>query len=108
AYAVTVQSQPPGLVCSVSNGAGTMGAGDVSDVAITCQKNTSILYFFKGEPSAAAPTSERRSRSTPATPNRCCTLSPKVATAAIQYVHSWKMAAAISTEPPGVAASRTA
>lgn len=48
AYAITVQSQPPGLVCSVSNGAGTMGAGDVTDVAVACEKNTSILYSFQG------------------------------------------------------------
>ena len=47
-YAVTVQSQPPGLVCSVSNGTGAMGAGDVTNVAVACQKNTSILYFFQG------------------------------------------------------------
>ena len=47
-YAVTVQSQPPGLVCSVSNGTGPMGAGDVANVAVVCQKNTSILYFFQG------------------------------------------------------------
>lgn len=48
AYAVTVQSQPPGLVCRVSNGTGTMGAGDVTNVAVTCEKNTTILYFFQG------------------------------------------------------------
>ncbi|HEX4268794.1 MAG TPA: choice-of-anchor tandem repeat GloVer-containing protein [Steroidobacteraceae bacterium] len=48
AYAITVQSQPAGLVCSVANGAGTMGAADVTNVAITCEKNTSVLYFFQG------------------------------------------------------------
>ncbi|HEV2270232.1 MAG TPA: choice-of-anchor tandem repeat GloVer-containing protein [Steroidobacteraceae bacterium] len=48
AYGVTVQSQPTGLVCSVSNGTGTMGAGDVINVAITCEKNTTVLYFFQG------------------------------------------------------------
>jgi uncharacterized repeat protein (TIGR03803 family) len=47
-YAVTVQTQPPGLVCTVSNGTGPMGAGDVTNVAVACQKNTSILYFFQG------------------------------------------------------------
>ena len=47
-YAVTVQGQPPGLVCTVSSGTGTMGAGDVTSVAVACQKNTSILYFFQG------------------------------------------------------------
>lgn len=48
AYAITVQNEPAGLVCSVANGAGTMGAGNVTGVAITCEKNTSILYFFQG------------------------------------------------------------
>ena len=48
AYAVTVQSQPSGLVCTVSNGTGTMGSGDVTSVGIACQKNTTILYFFQG------------------------------------------------------------
>lgn len=48
AYAITVQSQPAGLFCSVGNGAGAMGAADVTNVAITCEKNTSVLYFFQG------------------------------------------------------------
>jgi uncharacterized repeat protein (TIGR03803 family) len=48
AYAITVQNEAAGLVCSVSNGAGTMGAADVTNVAIACEKNTSVLYFFQG------------------------------------------------------------
>jgi hypothetical protein len=36
AYAVTVQSQPAGLTCSVSSGSGNMPASNVSSVAITC------------------------------------------------------------------------
>jgi len=47
-YDVTVQSEPTGLVCSVSNGTGIMGAADVTNVAITCQKNTTVLHFFQG------------------------------------------------------------
>lgn len=47
-YAVTVQSQPSGLVCTISNGTGTMGTGDVTNVAVACAKNTTILYFFQG------------------------------------------------------------
>lgn len=39
-YGVTVQSQPTGLTCSVSNGAGTMGAAAVSNVAVSCVANT--------------------------------------------------------------------
>lgn len=38
AYTVTVANQPntPTQACSVANGTGTMGSGDVTDVAITC------------------------------------------------------------------------
>ncbi len=39
-YAVTVQGQPPGLTCSVSNGTGTVSANPVTNVAITCAVNT--------------------------------------------------------------------
>jgi hypothetical protein len=39
-YAVTVQTQPAGLTCSVSNGTNTMGAGAVTNVAVTCAVNT--------------------------------------------------------------------
>ena len=35
-YAVTVQAQPIGMACTVSNGMGTMPANAVTDVAITC------------------------------------------------------------------------
>ncbi len=40
AYAVTVQAQPTGLTCSVSNGADTMGSAAVTNVAVTCSANT--------------------------------------------------------------------
>ena len=36
AYAISVQTPPAGLVCSVSNGAGTMGAADVASISIAC------------------------------------------------------------------------
>jgi hypothetical protein len=36
AYSVTVQSGPAGLTCSVVNGAGTMGAANVTNVAVSC------------------------------------------------------------------------
>jgi hypothetical protein len=39
-YAVTVQSQPSGLTCSVSNGTGTMSTSPVTNVAITCAVST--------------------------------------------------------------------
>jgi sugar lactone lactonase YvrE len=39
-YAITVQAQPTGLSCSVANGAGTMGAANVTNVALTCSTNS--------------------------------------------------------------------
>jgi hypothetical protein len=35
-YAVTVQTQPAGLTCTVSNGTGNMPAGAVNSVTVTC------------------------------------------------------------------------
>lgn len=35
-YGITVLTQPTGLNCSVSNGAGTMGDADVSNITVTC------------------------------------------------------------------------
>jgi uncharacterized repeat protein (TIGR03803 family) len=40
AYAVTVQTQPPGLTCSVGNGTGMMGSAAVTNVAVTCSANS--------------------------------------------------------------------
>jgi uncharacterized repeat protein (TIGR03803 family) len=48
AYAITVQSPPTGLVCSVSNGTRTMGAADVTSVSIACVTNFGLLYSFAG------------------------------------------------------------
>jgi len=39
-YNVLVQANPAGETCSVSNGAGTMPAGAVTDIAVTCSANT--------------------------------------------------------------------
>jgi hypothetical protein len=36
-YGVTVLQQPTGETCSVSNGAGVMGTGDVNSVQVNCQ-----------------------------------------------------------------------
>ena len=47
-YAITVQTQPAGLVCSVSNGTGTVGAADVTSVSIACVPNFTLLYSFAG------------------------------------------------------------
>ena len=54
AYAITVQTPPTGLVCSVSNGAGTMGAADVTSVSIACASNFTLLYSFAGASSDGA------------------------------------------------------
>ena len=54
AYAITVQTPPMGLVCSVSNGTGTMGAADVTSVSIACVSNFSLQYSFAGGSSDAA------------------------------------------------------
>jgi uncharacterized repeat protein (TIGR03803 family) len=48
AFAITVQTPPTGLVCSVSNGTGTVGAGDVTSVSIACASNFTLLYSFAG------------------------------------------------------------
>ena len=36
AYAVTVKTNPSGQTCSVTNGSGTIGAANVTNVAVTC------------------------------------------------------------------------
>ncbi|HEY6483555.1 MAG TPA: choice-of-anchor tandem repeat GloVer-containing protein [Steroidobacteraceae bacterium] len=47
-YAITVQAPPTGLVCSVSNGTGTMGAGNVTGISIACVPNFTPLHSFIG------------------------------------------------------------
>src|SRR5258706_2801962 len=42
-YAVTVQTQPTGQTCTVSNGSGTMVAGGVNNVAVNCTLNSYTL-----------------------------------------------------------------
>ncbi|MDO8519145.1 MAG: DUF1554 domain-containing protein [Deltaproteobacteria bacterium] len=39
-YQITVATQPDGLTCSVSNGAGTVDGADVTDVSIVCSADT--------------------------------------------------------------------
>lgn len=53
-YAVTVSTQPTGLVCTVSNGSGTVGAGGVSDIGISCVSNFTLLHAFAGGSTDAA------------------------------------------------------
>lgn len=42
AYAVTVLTQPADQICTVSNGNGTLGGADVTDVAVDCINSYSI------------------------------------------------------------------
>jgi 6-phosphogluconolactonase (cycloisomerase 2 family) len=39
-YSVTVQSQPVGQTCTVTNGSGASGGADVKNVAVTCSSTT--------------------------------------------------------------------
>ena len=43
AYAVTVRTNPAGQTCTVSNGSGTVGAGNVTNVGVTCTDNPYTL-----------------------------------------------------------------
>ena len=46
-YSVAVQSTPPNVSCSISNGTGTMPAANVTNVAVSCGAGTeSIAYSF--------------------------------------------------------------
>ena len=48
-YTVAVISSPVGKICAVDNeGARTMGAGDVTDIAVTCEVNKSIRGTVSG------------------------------------------------------------
>ncbi|HEY7928914.1 MAG TPA: choice-of-anchor tandem repeat GloVer-containing protein [Steroidobacteraceae bacterium] len=47
-YAISVQTAPAGLVCSVSNGSATMGAADVTGITVGCVPNFTLLYSFAG------------------------------------------------------------
>jgi uncharacterized repeat protein (TIGR03803 family) len=53
-YAITVQTAPAGLVCSVSKGTGIMGAAAVTNVSIGCGSNFALLYAFAGGSGDAA------------------------------------------------------
>jgi hypothetical protein len=47
-YYVTVLTQPSGQSCSVSNGAGTVGTSDITNVNVTCSSATSTLACGSG------------------------------------------------------------
>lgn len=48
-YNVTVQTQPTLQTCSVTNGSGTMGASNVTNVLVTCVTNTTSLTISQSE-----------------------------------------------------------
>jgi uncharacterized repeat protein (TIGR03803 family) len=51
-YAVTVQSHTPGITCPVTNGSGTVGASNVTNVIVSCAIGSeSVLHSFVGSPS---------------------------------------------------------
>jgi uncharacterized repeat protein (TIGR03803 family) len=58
-YAITVKTQPGGETCNVANGTGTVGAGNVTSVAVSCAPWStypfSALYSFAGGTDGAAP-----------------------------------------------------
>jgi 6-phosphogluconolactonase (cycloisomerase 2 family) len=48
AYAVTVMTQPSGETCTVTNGSGTVGSANVSNVSITCTAAVSGKFTIGG------------------------------------------------------------
>ena len=48
AYAVTIGTQPSGQTCTVANGSGTIGASNVTNVAVTCANNPPPTYTVGG------------------------------------------------------------
>lgn len=43
-YNVTIRTQPLTQVCNVTNGLGTVGAADVTDVAVTCNYGGAVIF----------------------------------------------------------------
>ena len=58
-YAITIKTQAGGETCSVSNGSGTTGTGNVTSVIVSCTPWStfpfSVLYSFAGGTDGAAP-----------------------------------------------------
>lgn len=47
-YAVTVLTQPAGQICSVSNGSGTVGSADITNIDVTCVDNPEGSFSVGG------------------------------------------------------------
>lgn len=64
-YAVTVKTQPTGQTCQVSNGTGTIGTSNVTNVQVTCTTpvaytadyNNSLIQAYSIDPATGAPSS---------------------------------------------------
>ncbi len=48
AYSVTVGTQPAGQTCTVTNGSGTVGSANVTNVAVNCANNPPATYTIGG------------------------------------------------------------
>ena len=48
AYSVTVGTQPAGQTCTVTNGSGTVGAANITNVAVACVNNPPSTYTIGG------------------------------------------------------------
>ncbi len=48
AYDVTVKTQPTGETCGVNHASGTVGTSDITNVAVSCQPNTTATYGIGG------------------------------------------------------------
>jgi hypothetical protein len=60
-YDVTVATQPAGQTCAVSNGSGTVGSADVTNVSVTCADN---IYSIGGTITGLTGTIELRNNDT--------------------------------------------
>jgi uncharacterized repeat protein (TIGR03803 family) len=55
-YNVSVQTHPPAVSCSVSNGSGVVGSADVSGIAVACAPGSeSVVYAFSGAADGISP-----------------------------------------------------
>ena len=57
-YSVTIVSQQGDETCSMSNGSGTAGVANISDIAITCTPNTVPVFNIGGRASNIEPNSQ--------------------------------------------------
>jgi len=72
-YDITVLTQPPGQVCAVTNGSGTISGADVSDVTVTC---VNTLRIFTTTNNYAPGSSTVVSFNSPASADAKCMVDP--------------------------------